>query len=754
MTRYSGIGALRSRLMKYFGGLLEVYLVESRFEKTGSAVVAWWQRRSRGVLLPVPDPGDTGERHQPDEWPPSLPFRKRPKPYSRAIAWVPSKGRRAHVRDRSQPHELFVAQSVLREVRAHLIGSANSEPYGFLLGHVVYCPWTRAPYVVIDAARRETHDAPHSGDVDSFRRSWASASREARRRRGQIIGWYHQHGVLGLHLSQSDLQLQEEFFPEAWHCALLIVPGQRGVVGGFIQRTGRASLYRKGISGFYELIDLDAKLIDGKKPSVVDWTNYRAEERVEVVPATWPVPSRRPRPTPDVQDDESDEARPETDADGEAETKSEPRSGPPAKRWKKRSTPASKKSAPKAKPTAKVKPARKKKRTSKAKSAAKTKKAKPPGDEQAATAADLSGEFHEAVSALDLEPDEAPAESRPVRPSLDADDGQVAEFLEAIWGPAPFEPEANEASVLELPLYRELMPTEAAEMDATLEGTGILPEVGTRDGALGAEPPEADSAAGSLEWLLGLVEQTLAEGLAPTERTDSEAAEQSAEIAADEVETPDAGGDEDAPPPGDPSEPVQVMMPASEAKTAAPPTGRQPRSAFVGVSEDPDEDRLAEIPVVMPTEDGLGWFPSLRRKRDRALIAAAMVIAAVSAWFLLGREQPPQPAFQTPATVAPPTVRPPAQAPEFIRLSGEFTAALAAYKEREADFQLGRIDCTGLATGYEVLSAAFGELSQHVALAPAGSVDFRPFADDMREVRNQFEGSGCERTQGQAGGSA
>ena len=296
--------------------------MESRFEKTGSAVAAWWQRRSRGVLLPAPDPSDVGERKQPDDWPTSLPFRIRPKPYSRAVAWAPSDGRRTQVQDRSQPFELFVAQTVLRDVRSHLIGSPNDEPYGFLLGHVVYCPWTRAPYVVIDAVRRETHDAPHSGELDTFRRSWASASREARRRRGQIIGWYHQHGVLGLRLSQSDLQLHEEFFPEAWHCALLIVPGPQGVVGGFIQRAGRASLYRKGISGFYELVDLDAKLIDNKKPSVVDWTNYEAGERVEVLRAKWPAPRRR--------------APPATEGDGD-----EPQpTGLTARRWKKRTSSA------------------------------------------------------------------------------------------------------------------------------------------------------------------------------------------------------------------------------------------------------------------------------------------------------------------------------------------------------------------------------------------------------------------------------
>ncbi len=746
--------------------LLKVALVESRFEKTGSAVAAWWQRRSRGVLLPVPDSGDTGERGQPDDWPPSLPFRKRPKPYSRAIAWIPSEGRRAHVQDRSQPYELFVAQSVLRDVRSHLISSPTTEPFGFLLGHVVYCPWTGAPYVVIDAVRRETQDAPHSGDLDSFRRSWASASREARRRRGQIIGWYHQHGVLGLRLSQSDVRLQEEFFPEAWHCALVVVPGAQGVVGGFIQPTGRAGLYRKGISGFYELVDLDAKLIGGKKPSVVDWTNHRAEERVEIVPAKWPVLRRRAVPTTDIEREEGEEPETEVEAGEKTATASKNRDGLTAQRWEKRASPATKQPAAKKKPAGKTKPVPKRKKKS-----ARTEpapKVEPAPEEQAATTTgDLTGEFHEAIGLIGLEPDEAPAGSAPTPSSLNDDEGQVAEFLEAVWGPAPFDAEESDEPVLELPLYQESLPRDAPEMSPTLEVAEIPISPNGRMAPFGAEPPETDSGAGSLEWLLGLVEETLSAGLAPVEQTTEEAL-QKVDEGAVRPPAPEAEGEAaEAPsvvlPPVEQSEPARGTEPPPDGAPTPPripaagrparPVALQARSAFVGLSEDPDQDREAEIPVVMPTEDGLARFPMLRRRRDRALIAAVLAIAAVSAWFFLGREETP-PAFQTPVSVTSPAVRPPARAPEFIRLSGEFTAAIAAYGERGADFQLGRIDCVGLTTGYEALAAAFSALSEYVALAPSGSVDFRPLAEDMREARAGFEASGCGGVQSGAGGPA
>ncbi len=649
-----------------------------------------------------------------------------------------------------------MAQSVLRDVRSHLIGSLNTEPFGFLLGHVVYCPWTRAPYVVIDAVRRETQDAPHSGNLDSFRRAWASASREARRRRGQIIGWYHQHGVLGLRLSQSDLQLQEEF-----------------------QKTGRASLYRKGISGFYELVDLDARLIDGKKPSVVDWTNHRAEERVEILPAKWPVPRRRPPPTPDVKRGDRDESQPEVERDEETATASKAQPGLTAQRWKKRTSPATKQPTAKKSPAGKAKSTRKKKRPSKAKPVAKkttgSAKAEPapsleptPDEQAAATTGDLTGEFHDVVGRIEPEPDEAPAGAGPARSPLDVDDGQVAEFLEAVWGPPPFEPEENDEPILELPLHLEIMPTEAPELQPTPEVAETPTAIMAVTGPFGAEPSEGDSGAGSLEWLLGLVEETLSAGLASAdeaaEAAEEQAAEEAKEQAAEEAletkkhsaepEDVAAGAEEETEfvaaearrgkvvdPPADQLSPIEPGLPARGTRPVV--SGVQGRSAFVGLSTDPDEDPEAEIPVVMPTEDGLVRFPMLRRRRDRALIAAAMAIAAVSAWFFLGREDPPQPAFRTPGSVTTPAVRAPAQAPEFNRLSGEFTAALAAYGERRADFQLGRIDCAGLTTGYDALAASFSALSEYVALTPSGSVDFQPLAEDMREARAGFQASGC-----------
>jgi len=262
--------------------------VEASLKRASDVVATLLNRRPGGSGGHVEPPR---EPELPHDWPEQLPFRKRPKPFSRAIPWTPVPAETRH--DRRRPYELFVSQSVLRQVRGHLITARSGEPYGFLLGQVVYCPWSETPYLVIDSVRRESQNLPPANDVDRFRHAWVAATRDARHRRGEVIGWYHRHGVLGLRLSEWDLHLQEEFFPEAWHCALIVASTSKGLIGGFIQRSPRARLFRKGLAPFHELVDLDAKLVEGRKPSLVDWENYSAGEPVSVLKAKWPAPQTR-----------------------------------------------------------------------------------------------------------------------------------------------------------------------------------------------------------------------------------------------------------------------------------------------------------------------------------------------------------------------------------------------------------------------------------------------------------------------------
>jgi hypothetical protein len=643
-----------------------------------------------------------------------------------------------------------VAQSVLREVRSHLIGAPNQEPYGFLLGHVVYCPWTLVPYVVVDAVRRETHDVPHGGDQDVFRRTWASAARDARRRRGQVIGWYHQHGVLGLRLSQWDQQLQEEFFPEPWHCALLIVPGARGPIGGFVQRSGRARLYRRGISSFYELVDLDAKSINGKKPSVVDWTNHRPAERVEIQRVQWPDPRRRraaiPKegvgdPQPEVSSSVTPlrKARFELDKDAEkpdpASSDWQPTGGAglKARPWKTRKTPLAGKPAAERRELA----------------------------EGFAEAVGKRQTKHEAKSAAEGEvtPDESGVAPSP----LNLDDGEIAHFMEAVWGPTPYEAEVGEDLVTKLPDFVELLPLEGPEVisDADLASAMVIPPVLEARSTL--EPPEIDSAEASMDWLLGLVEQTLGGSLATPVRKgveggeddDDEGDASTADSQPLKDEEPDSSGvgaaasEAKATPPEASREPVAAPDTVVPVTTREDIAARKPRVALVGETDDPEEDPEAAIPIVMPSAEGWDLLRLLRLRRRPVLLAVLAVVAALSIWFIMDRQDRAQSDFQTPA----PATTQPTRSAELAELETEFTAALAAYRERAADFLLGRIDCAGLRTGLESVEAVFMEISGLSARVPDEATGYWQQAREMREANDHFAAAGCEGTETGAPGS-
>jgi hypothetical protein len=671
-------------------------------------------------------------RSQPDDWPPSLPFRKCPKPYSRAIPWAPTDGRTTREPDRSSPYEMFVAQSVLRDVRSHLIGAPNPEPYGFLLGHVVYCPWTLVPYVVIDAVRRETHDVPHGGDQDVFRRTWAAASRDARRRRGQVIGWYHQHGVLGLRLSQWDLQLQEEFFPDAWHCALLIVPGVRGPIGGFVQRSGRARLYRRGISGFYELVDLDAKSINGKKPSVVDWTNHRPAERVEIQRVEWPGPRRRRAPDPkeakedpepgagaDITPLRAQEPQLELDGDAAKPLSSDWRptggAGLRAQRpWKTRKTRKTRKN-----PVKQV--------------------VGPDEPDLAKGFADAVGKPSVEAEERDASEDEKTSGGNGAPSPLNVDEREVAHFMEAVWGPAPYEAEEDEASVTQLPGFRELLPLEGPEMLSAADVASALTIPPPLEARLTLEPPETDSAEGSVDWLLGLAEQSLGVGLAASPREAVEADAATAEPQPEEVDEPEAP-EVEADASGASPEPV-----TTPGEDVPPPSGedisvRQPRIALVGTGEDPEEDPEAAIPFVMPQDEGHVLLGFGRQRRRPLLLALVVLVAALTVWFFTGRGDPTGSGFQAPAAAT----TQPARSVELAAFERQFTAAVASYRERGADFLLARIDCAALRAGLVAVEGAFAELSGYVARVPAEATDYWMHAREMREATEHFAASGCE----------
>lgn len=717
--------------------------MEASFRKASDAVATLFNRRPGGEethTLEGPEPP------VPRDWPEKLPFRKRPKPYSRAIGWTPGTSGPTHPRDQS--FGLFVAQSVLAEVRQHLITATSGEPFGFLIGQVVYCPWAETPYVVIDSVRRETQDLPPANDVDRFRHAWVAANREARRRRGEVLGWYHRHGVLGLRLSEWDLRIQEEFFPDPWHCALVIATSSRGIIGGFIQRSRRAKLFRKGMAPFHEMVDLDAKLVDGLKPSVVDWENYGADEAVSVIRAKWPSPSTRARKWKAKQ--HGDEVELPTQGDSVAPENRQPRrkgslggrtwgTGQKGKKGKTadrpKATPLAEATVeeddftsavgpvgppvsyvseevpepevrvparrkppptPATKPSTRMKPAAKKKATS-----------KPTPAETRRAAARKTKPAPEADTEDTAESPDAPEDSATEKqPDGPGGEWLKGDFLDAVWGPPPFEAEEGEP--------------QTGEDKAEVEGAGDEAATGARPAFelvpnFEPEPPEVDRP-GSMDWLLGLVGETLA---GRKNVADASSTQTTESVAAD--------GATDPPPVSSKRHRAGLAIPESKS-----------RQTYVSSSHNPDVDPEAQIPVLMFAE-GAKWRPTRKQKRAATVAAAVVVLAIVvqlfRGWF--GSEAP-APIRGTPTLVV--SVAP---TEEFVELADDFLTGLQGFRERLVEFRLGQVECAQLTTEIVGVAVAHGLLNTYVESNPDLADRFVTMDTEFAATRDRFAATDC-----------
>ena len=713
--------------------------MEASFRKASDRVAALFNRR----------PG--GEEHHtfvapelplPRDWPEKLAFRKRPKPYTRSIAWTPTGADAGSPTDR--PYELFVAQSVLSEVRQHLITATTGEPFGFLIGQVVYCPWAEAPYLVIDSVRRETEDLPPANDMDRFRHAWVAASRDARRRRSEVIGWYHRHGVLGLRLSEWDLHLQEEFFPEPWHCALVIASSSRGIIGGFIQRSRRARLFRKGLAPFHEMVELDAKRIDGLRPSVVDWENYAAGEAVSVIRARWPGARERQKAWRAKEHGEGVQLPTQGGSVAPATSRPLGRGGFAGRRWRADPSEGPTKTSPRPKQTD---------RTSEKKAPEKRKITEDDFADAVGSAPDTVA-YESEVSLDDDRPSRATKKKPGTTPRRPAAGGKPtsgttgrppatrkgkkpqrtdeagtdeawysSDFLDAVWGPAPFEPEEEEE-----PVTREAADAEDAEKPVTdSKGRPRFELVPTFE----PEEPEVDSA-GSLDWLLSLIGDTLAARSAVPDAVPSEEVGDSGrtrEPSGIDAPTVDQAAATAAAAAGVER---QIPMPGVDTRKRRPS-----KSTYVTSSVDPDSDPEAPIPVVFPAGEKK-WRPSERQKQVAGAGAILFIVAILLQTFLGGREavQPPRGSQGGPIVA-------PAPSAEFAALAEDFLTTLQTLRRDLVEFRLGRVECDALATDVDAMAAAHLAMSDYVAGDPEVSDRFARLDSDFDVAVSRFVATGC-----------
>ena len=196
------------------------------------------------------------------------PLPQAPPPILRSILWTPENGVTAGMGE----HAVFITQGALREVSRHIWSQPNEELLGFLLGERRESPETGVRYLYISATSRSSYVVPENSDEVIAEVAWHSGHLEARRRRLQLLGWYHSAGYVGGGPTLRDIHAHAAHFPDAWQVGLIVAPRADRVGGGFFRAGDRGEAER--FLPFFEVADDAALLPDGQKRSVVPWTNY------------------------------------------------------------------------------------------------------------------------------------------------------------------------------------------------------------------------------------------------------------------------------------------------------------------------------------------------------------------------------------------------------------------------------------------------------------------------------------------------
>lgn len=163
------------------------------------------------------------------------------------------------------------------------------------------------------------------------------------------------------------------------------------------------------------------------------------------------------------------------------------------------------------------------------------------------------------------------------------------------------------------------------------------------------------------------------------------------------------------------------------------------------IPEGPDE--ALPFHLVMPGEGPKGDLLPATRKRKLLPLLGAFVLVMVIVGLLMvanGLER-------TPVTMLPQarTVRTLVQR-QFDEAVDGLDVAIERYDERSADFDVGRIDCDLLATGYAAADASFVRIA--ASFGPLGAEPGREAQDayetasaNIAVVNTHFDGSGCPR---------
>jgi len=183
-------------------------------------------------------------------------------PFRRAARW-----RSPFERDNHKTYiTVFVSPRAFVRVCAHAGSDLDNEVGGWLVGKWRVDKCSGQEFSVVEAILPANHTRHGSAFLTFTQDSQVALYDELTDRfpDKDLLGWYHTHPRMGIFLSDYDLWLHSNFFPDRHQVALVIEP--HSATGGFFIRQTDGWLDPQRYFGFYELTNK-------RKRSVVYWRN-------------------------------------------------------------------------------------------------------------------------------------------------------------------------------------------------------------------------------------------------------------------------------------------------------------------------------------------------------------------------------------------------------------------------------------------------------------------------------------------------
>jgi proteasome lid subunit RPN8/RPN11 len=146
------------------------------------------------------------------------------------------------IRDlRGEGFQVVITRSALNDMHRHGRSQRDVEVCGVIVGNVYHDE--KGPYLYVEASIKGDHAAGRTAQVTFTAHTWNHINDEMEQHHPgrKILGWYHTHPGFGIFLSEMDLFIQNNFFPEPWQVAYVYDP-KSGEDGIFVWKSGHATL--------------------------------------------------------------------------------------------------------------------------------------------------------------------------------------------------------------------------------------------------------------------------------------------------------------------------------------------------------------------------------------------------------------------------------------------------------------------------------------------------------------------------------